>query len=73
MAHTEQELANLSLQLSGLLAKTMGKALISVGVGDQEGYPEFILYVRKGRSLGFVMDDYMGIPVRVIRVSSVTY
>lgn len=68
-----QELANLSVSLSNLLERIMGKTLLSVGVGNTGVGPEFIIYVRKGRSLGQVPDDHMGIPVRVIRVSAVSY
>lgn len=67
------ELANLSVSLSNLLERIMGKTLLSVGVGNTGVGPEFVVYVRKGRSLGQVPDDHMGIPIRVVRLSSVTY
>ena len=69
--YTKERMEYLSFQLNDLLLKLVGGALVSVGVSDEKGYWEFVVYVRKLRSLGFMPDDYMGVPIRVIRVSSI--
>lgn len=70
--YEEHELVNLSVQLTDVLSRTMGSSLISVGIGGDMNTPEFIVYVRKGKPLGLVPDDYMGIYIKVIRMSNAT-